>query len=133
MHRAAAAGFVGVKEERPVLAVVEMRNGDGTADGGARTVGDAGAPRTGERIARNHGRRLVVIEAAAVERGCVPDFEITVTWPQAAELGRVVGHVDAHLRHALDVVHQRRNLRPVAPVADGDAVHRCIGLVVAAA
>src|SRR3979411_227064 len=103
MDLAAAAGFIGEEEKALVPAVVETGEVNRTSDGGARIMGNPRAARLGEGVPGDELRRLIIIEAGAVDV-VRPGFGDYRPLAEAAKLGRVVGHIHTHFGHALHVI-----------------------------
>src|SRR5215831_17582814 len=120
--------FEGIKKEGPVMPVVDSRNDYRPADAAARIVTDPALTLGRKRGDGAEPRCRIVVKEAAVQLVCAGLGDKSYL-PDGADIGAVVGHIDAYLFETFDELNQRSDLCSVLARADADAVDRLVRLV----
>src|SRR5262249_43279490 len=116
------------KEEGFVMPVVDPGNDHRPADAAARIVTDPALTLGRKRGDGAKPWRRIVVKEAAVQLVCT-GLGDKRHLPDGADVGAVVGHIDAYLFETFDELNQRSDLCSVLARADADAVDRLVRLV----
>src|SRR5260370_34311609 len=111
--RDAATGSIKVEKEKgAVVAVVDVRNNDWSADGSARPVRNPGRTLRRKEVTRAERGGHIVIKQAAVKL-VAAGLRYHRHLPNGARIRLIVSAIDTRFLEALDIVRQRADLRSV--------------------